>query len=105
MEEYLELKPKQKEAWKNLQKAFRECDKAGILIVNDYGSLIPLDKTLVIGMGDSIGVYDTTNTVPYEGSAYSFVPKSRLVSWADDSHHLVLTEKGMNILNKEKQDE
>ena len=70
------LTAEQKKAFNKLKKAYRECEKVGIYFANCYGDLMAFDNKLVAGYGDD-----------------SMLPDE----WADDTHVLGLTKKGMEL--------
>lgn len=76
-----ELKPKQKAAFVALEKAIKECNKSGLLMYNNYGTIGVCDKSKVKAYNDHESMYkhgDFNN--PNE-------VKLPCNEWADDTHY------------------
>lgn len=96
-----ELTAEQKKAFNKLKKAYKECEKAGIYFANNYGNLMAFDSNLVAGYGDDSfspgGVYEVR--LNYGCPAHSIKVANE---WADDTHTLGLTQKGMELYLSEE---
>lgn len=91
-----ELTDEQKKAFKKLKKAYKECEKAGIYFANCYGCLMAFDKKLVAGYGDDSMPPDGEYTVKmHNGCPADYMQIAN--EWADDTHVLGLTKKGMKL--------
>ena len=91
-----ELTPEQQRAFNRLKKAYKDCEKAGIYFANNYGDLMAFDNKLVAGYGDDSMLPDGEYTVKLSDGcpAHSI----RIANeWADDTHVLGLTKKGMKL--------
>lgn len=76
-----ELTFEQKKAFKNLEAAFKQCEKVGILLSNSYGHCIGVDKKKIRKYDDDdSGILD-------EGQAMEFEMPSSFGEWADDNHY------------------
>lgn len=97
-----ELTAEQKKAFNKLKKAYKECEKVGIYFVNNYGNLMAFDSNLVAGYGDDTispdGEYEVK--LPYGCPANSIKVANE---WADDTHTLGLTKKGMKLYLQEEE--
>ena len=90
------LTAEQKKAFNKLKKPYRECEKVGIYFANCYGDLMAFDNKLVAGYGDDSMLPDGEYTVKLSDGcpAHSI----RIANeWADDTHVLGLTKKGMEL--------
>lgn len=96
------LTPEQKRAFNRLKKAYKDCVKAGIYFANNYGDLMAFNKELVSGYGDMCFRPDGKYEVVLHGGCPA--ESMRIANeWADDTHVLGLTEKGMRLyLSDEK---
>lgn len=98
-----ELTPEQQRAFNRLKKAYKDCEKAGIYFANNYGDLMAFNKKLVAGYGDMTmhadGEYEVVldNVCPAESMRIAN-------EWADDTHVLGLTKKGMKLYLQETED-
>lgn len=94
-----ELTVEQKKLFIKLKAAYKACEKAGILLVNDYGALEAYDKSIVAGY-DDVQKYDESDddvvTSHESYTAHSFAIASQ---WADDKHLIKLTRKGLKLKN------
>jgi hypothetical protein len=96
-----ELTPEQQRAFNRLKKAYKDCEKAGIYFANNYGDLMAFNKKLVAGYGDMTmhadGEYEVVldNGCPAESMRIAN-------EWADDTHVLGLTKKGMKLYLQEE---
>lgn len=85
MDELFELTEKQRKAFLNLKKAYKECGKLGILFYNNYGTVGALDsKKLSNYSDDDSGIMDTGQNMNNEFKH----PAGD--SWADDTHYFHL---------------
>lgn len=96
-----ELTAEQKRAFNKLKKAYQECEQVGIYFANCYGELMAFDKELVAGYGDS--------SMPPDGEYMVELPTGcpahfmRIANeWADDTHVLGLTKRGMELYLSEE---
>lgn len=96
-----ELTIEQKKAFNKLKKAYKECEKAGIYFANCYGELMAFDSKLVAGYGDDSMLPDGEYTVKLSNGcpAHSMRVANE---WADDTHTLGLTKKGMKLYLQEE---
>ena len=91
-----ELTTEQKKAFNKLKKAYKECEKSGIYFANCYGDLMAFDKKLVAGYGDDSMPPDGEYTVKLHNGCPA--ESMRIANeWADDTHVLGLTKKGMKL--------
>lgn len=91
-----ELTAEQQKAFNKLKKAYKECQKTGIYFANCYGSLMAFDKKLVAGYGDCTMTPDGEYTVELHNGCPA--DSMQIVNeWADDTHVLGLTKKGMKL--------
>lgn len=96
------LTPEQKKAFNKLKRAYKECEKKGIFFTNIYGTLSAFDGALVKDYGD----YDLRPDGEYEIELCGFCPAEGMgipSEWADDSHILGLTKKGMDLYLSEEE--
>jgi len=77
----LELTKEQKAAMTSLERAFKKCDKAGVLLHNCYGTLIAYNSEFVESVNDDKDEYDCR-----EGETL-YIPYN-LTGWADDEHYI-----------------
>lgn len=100
----LGLTEKQKELFKNFEKAYKACLRAKINIVNNYGFIEAYNKEWVrqytdgtLGKGTFIeeNSIETTNV-----SAEYYFHNHNLNSWADDTHIIEFTEKGKKLYDE-----
>ena len=101
--EIFDLNPKQKEAFKRLQKAYKDCEKLKVLFVNNYGTLEAYDSKYIANyVGDNERKdYDDKYLIETRGTpAFNYI--NSVDSWADDNHFIVMTEKGLNLYNDEE---
>lgn len=96
------LTPEQQRAFNRLKKAYKDCAKAGIYFANNYGDLMAFNKEFVAGYGDMCFRPDGEYEVVLHGGCPA--ESMRIANeWADDTHVLGLTEKGMRLyLSDEK---
>lgn len=98
-----ELTAEQKKAFKKLEKAYKECEKAGIYFANNYGSLMAFDSSLVAGYGDNSfppgGEYEVRLNYGCPADSIRIANE-----WADDTHTLGLTKKGMKLYLQEEEE-
>lgn len=99
-EDLFGLTKEQKLAVRSLERAFKKCNDANVIIANIYGDLLayngryvkkiidePDDPPLSKDLGDSVNsIYD-------------------LCSWADDQHYIHLTDAGKKQLRDRVDDE
>lgn len=91
-----ELTAEQIKAFNKLKKAYKECEKAGIYFVNCYGELMAFDNKLVAGYGDDSMLPNGEYTVKLSNGCPAH--SMRIANeWADDTHVLGLTKKGMEL--------
>lgn len=97
-----ELTPEQQRAFNRLKKAYKDCVQTGIYFSNNYGHLMAFNKELVAEYGDTTFRPDGEYEVVLNGGCPA--EYMRIVNeWADDTHVLGLTEKGMRLyLSDEK---
>lgn len=77
------LTPAQKRAFTALRKAFKRCDDAGILLTNQYGSIMAFNKEFFSEIVGDDMVQDGDICIS-DISAPS-IDRDDMVSWADDS--------------------
>jgi hypothetical protein len=95
------LSPEQIKAFNKLKSAYKACEKAGILFVNNYGSLEAYNSELVAEYADDSTLNeDCEDVFPADEvrTSYSFKSPD---SWADDRHLIQLTDKGMRLINQD----
>lgn len=100
-----ELEKEQQLAFNRLKKAYKDCAKLGVVLINQYGTLHAYSKKMITDMGDEI--------IKPMGHPVSYYELDRLyhnyntinnidVGRADDSDWILgLTDKGFKIYNKE----
>lgn len=77
------LTPAQKRAFTALRKAFKRCDDAGILLTNQYGSIMALNKEF---FSEVIGNEMTRDgDISINDISAPTIDRADMVSWADDS--------------------
>lgn len=86
------LTPEQKKAFNRLKLAYKTCLKQGIYFSNNYGALTAWNGPLVNGYSDREDDLENPVEVPYNGNYFTIVNE-----WADDSHFLDLTDKGVEL--------
>lgn len=94
MSRIFDLTPEQQRAFNRLKKAYADCEKAGILFINNYGSLQAVDKKLICGYSDSKVIHTGVAAVDIEDAGE---PRNRFdiaSEWTDDRHFYELTELG-----------
>lgn len=107
----LSLDDEQQKAFNRLKKAYADCNKLKILLVNQYGTLVAYDGKLIKDFGDDVitpngnPVYytDVKEVFTYNPNFIPFIDSGR----ADDeiSWMFGLTDKGLKIYNKEKEED
>lgn len=92
-QEVFDLNPEQQKAFNRLKKAYKDCEKLGVLFVNIYGRLEAYDKKMVNGYGDNT-ILPAGHIVDacFHRSGNEFKITNE---WADDSHVFGLTDKGL----------
>lgn len=99
-----ELEEEQQLAFNRLKKAYKDCEKLKVLLVNQYGTIHAYNKKLVIDLGDDIispegycAPYCEANSRFYNKNIIDNVDPGR----ADDEicWELGLTKKGIEIYN------
>lgn len=94
--EVCSLTPAQQKAFASLKRAYTKCLNLNIHFENNYGLLEAFDGDKVVRY---LHDYEKgENRIVHE--AYPVDYLKTLDSWADDTHALELTEKGMKIYNK-----
>ena len=97
-----ELTAEQKKAFNKLKKAYKGCEEAGIYFANNYGNLMAFDNKLVAGYGDDSispgGEYAVRLTYGCPADSIKVANE-----WADDTHTLGLTKKGMKLYLQEEE--
>ena len=107
----LELNKKQQAAFNKLKRAYKECKKQNVLLVNKYGEIVAYNGELIEDFGDNlikprgIPVYylDVNRRFIHNQNTISGVDVGR----ADDESiwMLGLTEEGFRIYNDENLDD
>lgn len=95
-----DLTPEQIKAFNALKRAYKRCEKSGILFANWYGHLTAYNSDIVKGAGDKT-MYNLDYLFVEHGnntSNYIELPNE----WADDEidHGLELTKKGLELINQ-----
>jgi hypothetical protein len=98
--EIFELTPEQQKAFNRLEKAYRDCEKAGVFFVNRYGDLHAYNSRYINGFGTDdflrsefkLKVVDAIEL----GNHFSITQE-----WCDDDilHYYGLTKEGHNLIN------
>lgn len=97
-----QLTPEQKKLFTKLKLAYKACEKANILFVNNYGTLEAYDKAIVESYeGDETDVENMVSS--HDSSCLNTMETD--VSWSDDEHFIVLTPKGMKLILRGDEDE
>lgn len=94
------LTPEQKNKFKKLKAAYKDCEKAGIRFVNMYGTLEAYDKSIVDGYGDSSAYNKSDSDVLSSYDCYCENDFKIPTEWTDDEHLIKLTPKGKELLDK-----
>ena len=101
MDNLTDLTPDQQKAFNRLKKAYKDCDKLGILFVNRYSELYAFDSKKISGFGDdrilAEGVEERSVYEITGGNSISIVSE-----WCDDDglHFYGLTSKGVKLFNE-----
>lgn len=101
-DEVFDLNPKQKAAFKALAKAYKTCEKAGILFVNIYGSLTAYDKKYIEEYANNSHLDpDAEDTIELHGNCQTSNYFHIDSEWTDDNHIIKLTPAGLKLYNSE----
>jgi len=92
-----DLTPNQQKAFNRLKKAYKDCQKEGVLFINNYGDLQAVDKKIICGYGDSMMHANGVSEVSILEARTS--PNSMKITneWTDDEHFYGLTKLGHKI--------
>ena len=97
-----DLNKEQQKAFNRLKRAYKDCEKLGVLFVNLYGDINAFNKDLIEDFGGE-GMNPSGNNVmltdAYEKFHYNANVVRSVDSYADDeiSHVLGLTDKGLEV--------
>lgn len=95
---HLKITAEQKKHFNKLKAAYKACEKAGIILVNNYGMLEAYDSKIVEGYADS-STYDKNDEDVVSSDFYSSSDYINISNeWADDTHLIKLTAKGKRML-------
>lgn len=104
-----ELEKEQQLAFNRLKKAYADCEKTKVLLVNQYGTLHAYNGKVVIGFGDDV-------ITPKGNPIYYYVFKEKVADniirnvdsgRADDENEWMvgLTDKGLKLFNEDDEDD
>lgn len=103
----LDLEKDQQLAFNRLKKAYADCKKLKVNLVNEYGTLVAYNGKLVVDFGDDL-IQPHGNPVYYRDVYNKFYSNNNQISKidsgrADDESKwmLGLSDKGLEIYNKE----
>ena len=98
----LDLNEKQKAAFKKLKAAYDACKKAGILFVNNYGTLEAYDSFIVSDYSND-DTYDSADDDVISSHDSWCRNTFRIPNeWCDDEHLIKLTAKGKKQIDDSK---
>ena len=98
MSTIFDLTPEQQKAFNRLRKAYADCQKAGILFINNYGSLMAVDRDIISGYGDSTFHAEGLSEVSILDAGEPSENCLKIANeWTDDEHFYGLTQKGHNL--------
>jgi hypothetical protein len=101
-QELTELTPEQKKAFGRLKRAYKDCEKLGVLFVNRYAHLYAYDKKRIKAYGDKTAGFPESETIPVMsasgGDCLKIAPE-----WCDDDncHLFHLTPRAMLFLKQQ----
>lgn len=100
----LSLSKEQQLAFNRLKKAYKDCDKLGVVLINQYGTLNAYNGRFVTSMGDK--------DIPPQGTTYDYYEVSKYIpsnivngvdpGRADDDWIIGFTEEGSRIIEELK---
>ena len=95
-----DLTAKQKELFNKLKKAYKDCEKSGIYMVNNYGFLEAYNSKWVKLYSDRSSLDKShecvVSTHDYSASNYFTIENE----WTDDEHLIELTNEGLEKLKE-----
>ncbi len=101
------LNTEQQKAFNRLKKAYADCKKLKVLLVNQYGTLHAYDNNLVEAFGDD-EMTPSGNPIYYTDVKDVFIHNPNFISFVDSgraddeiSWMFGLTDKGLEIYNQE----
>lgn len=96
-----DLTPEQKKIFNRLKKTYKDCIKAGIYMNNMYSSLQAYNSEYILEYGNNTTGFDESRTI---AARDAHCPNTLTIphEWCDDEseHRILLTKKGMDLLNK-----
>ncbi len=102
----LDLNKEQQRAFNRLKKAHKDCEKLGVLLVNEYGTMTAYDSNLIESHSDRSLTLTHRNPVKYIDVQAKFFNENTFKTcsgMADDDILWVLglTDKGLEIYESE----